>query len=165
MKPGPLGGPPPWGMVSIPSAKPSAAALMSGTLRAGSLRSEGSDAVWGAEPGRAVVAPHRGAEVGVIARAVGSAGHVVEVCAMAVQAGGVIDLVAGQGVDAGDEGRGRAGAADDEPAGREAIRVRCGVVDGQAGIGFGDRRDVGGHPARAEFVVLPGRLYDPGRAT
>src|SRR5581483_2146557 len=80
--------------------------------------------------------------------------------------------VAGQGVDARDDGGRGTGAADLHPAVRalveaereqdvapgRAAAVVGGVVDGHAGTGVGDGGDVGDRTVRTAGVLLPTRL-------
>jgi len=67
--------------------------------------SERADPVWGAPPGRCVVARPAGAQVVTAAEAVRPAGHVEQGPVVGVEGGGVVDppAVAGQGENAGHE--------------------------------------------------------------
>src|SRR5579859_3774289 len=131
-------------------------------------RLESAGAVGGAHAGGAVVALLGGAQVVAAAEAVGAGRHVVQVRAVGVEAAGVEGgTVAGQGDDGGDERRGRAGAADFEPARLDAERVGGLVVNGHAGVGVGHRGYVGGHPhgaVRGDLVLVGGLLHVGGAA-
>src|SRR5262249_24047432 len=80
--------------------------------------SEGSGAVRRAEAGRSVPAGPGRAELGGVAGPVAARRHVEQRRGVRVREA-VVDAarVSGQGVDAGDDRRGGAGAADDEPTG------------------------------------------------
>src|SRR2546430_3334302 len=113
-----------------------------------SIWSEPAGAVRGTQAGGAVPADTRGAQLRRRAGSVAARGDVEErpgVCVgeVVVDAG----LVTGQAVDAGDDRRGDAGAAEDQPA-----RLPEGVVDGYAGVRVGHRRDVGLGPVGAASV-------------
>lgn len=61
--------------------------------------------------------------------------------AVGIRAIGHAGSVASQGVDAGDDRRGHAGATEDQPTARSLVGIA--VVHGDARIGVGYGRDVG----------------------
>src|SRR6478672_10571499 len=121
-----------------------------------SLRSERAHALRGAEAGRTVPAGDRGAPGRRRAGAVRTGRDVVQRTRLAPGVGrGVVAGGRSLRVDAGDDRRGGAGAAELHPA-RVAL-VGVGVVDRDARVGVGDGRDVRGRLAgalRAHLVAL-----------
>src|SRR6266536_2773924 len=123
---------------------------------------EPADPIRRPQPGGAVEAGPRRAQVGRGAGAVATGGHVVERRRVPVRVGAIVHRagVSGQRVDRRDDRGGRAGATDDSPA-LEALakqlvdRVAVAVVDVDAGVGVRDRRDVGDRAPRAAGVGLP----------
>src|SRR5579859_5757440 len=94
---------------------------------------EAARAVWRAVAGRAVPASGRGAEIAATARGL-AARHVVQAAQVAVRVGAVGDAarVASEGIDAGDDRRGDARAAEDQPTALALVGVA--IVDRDAGV-------------------------------
>src|SRR5579859_3775751 len=97
---------------------------------------EATRSIWRAKAGGTVVARLGRTQVGSAATAVAAAGDVEEAAGVAVGIGAVVHAarIAGQRIDAGDDGRGDAGATEDQPP-RRMVRV----VDGDARVGIGIR--------------------------
>src|SRR5579872_1545027 len=76
---------------------------------------------------------------------------------MSIDVRGIVDAacIASQSVDAGNDGRGYAGAAEDQPAGL----IVC-IIHRDPGTGIGYCRDIGHSAHAAPFVLLPARLGD-----
>src|SRR5579883_545020 len=102
---------------------------------------EPTGAIGRAETGRAVPSRSGVAQIRA-ARTIAAAGHVVQVAGVTIGIRAIGDAarVAGQGIDAGDDRRGHAGAAENEPPAQPLIAVA--IIDGNAGVGVGYRRDI-----------------------
>ena len=116
---------------------------------------ERTETFWRADASRPVEADERGAEVGAAAGAVGTAHDIVQIASAPECVRDLIGTtgsVAGNRIDCSDNGSRERSAAYLEPPALALEREA--VVDGRAGIGIGDRRDIGDGALRAR-VGLP----------
>src|SRR4029079_13496402 len=93
--------------------------------------SESAGAVGGARASRAIVAYDTGTQIRAAAAAVAAGGDVEQCSRIVVRIAAVINRTAVHAIDAGDQRRRDAGAAEHEPAGTART---CRPVDGNAGI-------------------------------
>ena len=107
--------------------------------------------------GRAVIARDRGAQVGAAAAAVAAGGDIEQLARVLVQALRVAAGGARNRIDRTDQRRRGAGSAEHHPA-RTSPADRA--VDRDAGVGIGNRRDVGDDASRAAGVGLPAETRD-----
>src|ERR1019366_1616086 len=113
---------------------------------------------WCAKPGGAIIPITGSAEVCGLTGAIGAVSDIVQVCCVGIEVCAVdLCCVARKCVDAGNYGRGCAGAAIDRPA---SFITLIGIIDRYSGVRISNGCDIGYGPELTLAVALPCWLAD-----